>query len=40
MGMRARVVLPNRNTLVRVLENRATIMVRVNIVRSGEDADD
>ena len=35
--MRHRVVLPNRNILVRVLENRATIMVHIKIVRSGED---
>ena len=40
IGMRRRVVLPNRNILVRVLENRATIMVHIKIIRSGEDGDD
>ena len=38
--MCSRVVLPNRNVLVRVLENRATIMVDIKIVWSGEDGDD
>ena len=37
--MWARIELPNRNIFVRVMENRATIMVYM-IARSGEDGDE
>lgn len=38
--MRIRVVLPDRNVLIRVLEHRASILVHIEIIWRREDRDD
>ena len=38
--MRARIVLPNRNILVRVLEDRTPILIDIEVIGRREDGDD
>lgn len=38
--MSTRVILPYRDILVRVLDDRTTVMIHVQIIRSGKDGDD